>query len=157
MKRKIYLETTIASYLAARSSRDLVVAAHQSLTLEWWADQRARFDLFVSDLVLQEASKGDAVAAAKRMELLKDIPILQTSEAAIQLAGSLIQAGLIPRGSTADALHIAIATTQGMEFLLTWNCRHIANAEVIERFESLLSGLGYRMPMLCTPEQLMGS
>ena len=157
MKRKVYLETTIASYLTARRSRDLIIAAHQELTAEWWETQRTRFDLFVSDLVLQEASRGDASAAARRMDLLKHIPVLRTSGEANQIAGLLIQAGLIPERSGADALHVAIATAQGIEFLLTWNCRHIANAEIGERLETLLSELGYRMPIICTPEQLMGS
>lgn len=157
MKRKVYLETTIASYMTARPSRDLVVAAHQELTIEWWAAQRHRFDLFVSDLVLQEASRGDALAAEKRVRSMKGIPVLETSDEAAQIAERLIEAGLISHGSSADALHVAIATAEGLDFLLTWNCRHIANAEVGERLQSLLAELEYRMPALCTPEQLMGS
>ncbi len=157
MREKVYLETTIASYLAARPSRDVVVSAHQELTYEWWETQRERFDLFVSDLVLQEASRGDASAAARRTELLKGIPVLQAGDEENQIAGRLIRTGLIPRRATADALHVAIATAHGLELLLTWNCRHIANAEISKRMETLLGELGYRMPTLCTPEQLMGS
>ena len=112
MKRRVYLETTIVSYLVARPSRDLVVAAHQELTSEWWADQQAKFDLFISDLVLHEASRGDPSAAAKRGHLLAGIPVLPTNEELNILAEQLISSGMIPPKSTADALQVAIATAQ---------------------------------------------
>lgn len=106
------------------------------------------------------SNSGDALVAQKRVDFMKGIPVLQTSTKAMEIASHLTEAGLIPQGSAADALHVAIATAQGiefLEFLLTWNCRHIANAEIAERLEALLGQLGYQMPTLCTPEQLMGS
>jgi hypothetical protein len=156
MRAKVYLETTIASYLTARPSRDLVVAAHQELTLEWWNRNRGRFDLFVSDLVLQEARRGDPEAAARRIAELSGIPILEVNEEARELARQFIRERLIPAEAVEDAFHVAIATAQGMDFLLTWNCRHIANAEIIARLASLCDELGFEIPTLCTPEQLMG-
>src|SRR5580704_9567279 len=133
MKRKVYLETTVASYLTARPSRDLVVAAHQELTVEWWSRHRHRFDIYVSDLVLREAARGDPSAAARRLAELQGIDILSLTAEAQELAALFLKRGLIPQKAVEDALHVALATAQGMDFLLTWNCRHIANAEVIER------------------------
>ena len=156
MKRKVYIETSVASYLTARPSRDLVVAAHQELTLEWWENHRGRFDIFISELVMREASRGDPSAAAKRRAVLAGIPLLPSSEAAENLARSLLERRIVPENAIEDASHVAIATSQGMEFLLTWNCRHIANAEVVEKLEVACRQLGFVMPGLCTPEQLMG-
>jgi len=156
VKRRVYLETTIASYLTARPSRDLIVGAHQELTIEWWVQHRQRFEVFISDLVLQEAARGDQIAAAKRLAELSGIAVLETTEEARELAREFVDRGLIPQKAVEDAFHVAIATAQGMDFLLTWNCRHIANAEIIERLQSVCEELGYEMPTLCTPEQLMG-
>ncbi len=156
MKRRIYLETTIVSYLTARPSSNLVIAAHQELIIEWWSEHRKRFDLFVSELVLLEASKGDESAAQRRLTELSDIPILAIEEAARDLARIFVVRNLIPAKVVEDAIHIAIATTQGMDFLITWNCKHIANAEIRERLEAVCLEAGYRMPVICTPEQLMG-
>ena len=156
MKRRVYLETTIASCLAARPSRDLIIGAHQELTIEWWAHHRQRFEVFISDLVLQEAARGDQTAASKRLVELAGITVLETNEEARELARQFVDRGLIPQKAVEDAFHVAIATAQGMDFLLTWNCRHIANAEIIERLQSVCEELGYEMPTLCTPEQLMG-
>jgi hypothetical protein len=156
LKRKVYVETTIASYLTARPSRDLVVAAHQELTIEWWTNHRQRFDLYISDIVLREAVRGDELAATKRLAELDGIDVLTLDDGARELAHLFVERRLIPEKAVEDAFHIAVATSQGMDFLLTWNCRHIANAEVIEQLEAVCLELGYRMPTLCTPEQLMG-
>ncbi len=156
MKRRVYIETTVASYLTARPSRDLIVAAHQELTIEWWAKHRVRFDLYISDIVLREAAKGDTLAASKRLAELSGIDVLALDDHSRDLASAFMERRLIPEKAVEDALHVAVATAQGMDFLLTWNCRHIANAEVVERLEAVCSELGYRMPILCTPEQLMG-
>jgi PIN domain len=156
VKRKVYIETSVASYLTACPSRDLVVAAHQQLTLEWWANQRQRFHLYISELVLREASKGDPYAAERRMAELAGIPLLPISDAAVDLARSLVDRRIVPRAAVEDALHVALATSHGMDFLLTWNCRHIANAEVIGKLELECVRFGFLLPTLCTPEQLMG-
>lgn len=156
MKRRVYVETTIASYLTARPSRDLIVAAHQELTMEWWTNDRERFDLYIPELVLIESARGDGKAAAKRLVELQGIPLLSVDQNARDLARKFLERNLIPAKAVEDAFHVAIATTQGMDFLLTWNCRHIANAEVMDRLEAVCLELGFQMHTLCTPEQLMG-
>lgn len=151
---KVYLETTIPSYLTAWSSRDLIKAAHQQITREWW-QSRARFDLYISQLVLREASGGDEEAAKLRLEALKGIPVLAVSSDASALAQQLVQQGPLPESAVADALHIGIATVNGMDYLLTWNCAHIANATIRHRIEAICRASGYQPPILCTPEELM--
>jgi hypothetical protein len=155
-KARLYLETTIPSYLAARPSRNLPVAAHQEITREWWELRRLKFDLYVSELVLQEVRAGDARLASQRLEMLQDIPILPVTGAILALAQSLIANGPIPRKAGGDAAHIAIATVYGCEYLLTWNCRHIANAELQRAIRRVIDDHGYEAPTLCTPEELMG-
>lgn len=157
MKRRVYIETSVASYLTARPSRDLVVAAHQELTVEWWTNHRRRFDLYISDIVLREAAQGDPLAAAKRLAVLEGIDVLALDDSARELARLFVERRLIPEKAVEDAFHVAVATTQGMNFVLTWNCRHIANAEVTGRIEALCLELGYWMPTLCTPLQIMGN
>src|SRR5271157_2290782 len=156
MKPKVYLETTIPSYLAARPSRDLLVAAHQQITRDWWESRRSGFDLFVSELVVTEARAGDAQFANRRLELLIDLPVLPFSPEILELAEDLITKGPIPRKAAGDAAHIAIATVYGCQYLLTWNCRHIANAELYHAIRRVVGQYGYEVPGLCTPEELMG-
>ena len=124
MKPRVYLETTIISYLTARPSRDLITAAHQQITQQWWQTRRAHFDLFVSPPVIQEAQAGDPEAAARRIAGLQDIPLLTLSAEAAGLAQALIAQGPLPDTAVVDALHIAIAAVNGMHYLLTWNCTH---------------------------------
>lgn len=157
MKPTVYLETTIASYLTARPSRELVVAAHQEFTVEWWKRHRDRFSLFVSALVLHEAGQGDPDAAARRLAELRGIAILDVNDEARELVRRIVESGLLPANAIEDAFHVAIATLHGMDYLLTWNCRHIANAEIIRGLDELCEELGYKLPTLCTPEQLMGN
>ncbi len=156
MGRKVYIETTIVSYLTARPSRDLVVAAHQQITSDWWANHRHRFDLYISELVLIEASRGDPSAAERRAKALSGIPRLPMNETAEDLARWFVERKIVPEQAVEDALHVALAVSHGLDFLLTWNCRHLANAEVIERLETTCLEQGYLLPRLCTPEQLMG-
>ncbi len=156
MKAKIYLETTIASYLTARPSRDLIVAAHQQITQEWWETRRQKFDIFISELVVREAGAGDKVAARKRIEALDNIPLLGLNEEVLHLAHELVQGGPIPESAKEDALHIALATVHGMDYILTWNCRHIANAEMRTGVTSICISQGYETPVICTPEEFMG-
>ena len=155
MKPKVYLETTIVSYLTARPSRDLITAAHQQITQQWWQTQRARFDLFVAPPVLQEAQAGDPDAAARRVAVLQTIPLLMLSEEAAGLAQALIAPGPLPANAVVDALHIAIATVHVMHYLLTWNCTHIANAAIRSDIEDICRARGYEPPVICTPEELL--
>jgi hypothetical protein len=155
MKPGVYLETTVISYLTARPSRDMVIAAHQELTRQWWTTRTGAFNLFVSELVRLEAGKGDAEAADKRITAIDEISILRTSEEAIVLADQLVSGGPIPSEAMADALHVAIAAVHGIDFLLTWNCAHLANAVHRHRLEAVIEGAGYTCPVICTPEELM--
>ena len=154
MRSRAYLETTIVSYLSAWPSRDLVKAAHQQITIEWWS-KRSRFDLFVSQIVVSEAGSGDVQAARRRLETLDGIPVLSASPEAAVLARELVAQGSLPAKAAVDALHIAIAAVNGMDYLLTWNCTHIANAATRHKIEAVCRKTGYEPVVLCTPEELM--
>ena len=156
MKLKVYIETSVISYLTARPSRDLITAAHQQLTIDWWENRSADFDLYVSQLVVREASAGDEDAAKKRLNVIEQIPLLELNEEALTLAYSLVEDGPLPAKASEDSLHIAVATVHGMDFLLTWNCKHIANAEMRNLITEVCRSQGYEPPITCTPEELLG-
>ena len=154
MKPRVYIETSILSYLTALPSRDLVRAAHQQITIEWW-DQKDRFDLFVSEAVLAEVRRGDPVAAARRFRAAEGLDILSATSAAESLASALLDAAALPRKAAIDAAHVATATVHGVDFLLTWNCAHIANAVTRPFIEAVCRKSGFEPPVICTPEELM--
>jgi len=154
-KAKVYVETTVVSYLTARKTRDAIAVAHQAVTRRWWR-RRKRFDLYCSQIVVSEAGDGDAQAAQRRLAALKGVPSLDTSDAVKRLAAALVKAAALPKKATEDALHIALATVHGMDYLLTWNCKHIANAEIRNVVASVAYDHGYGVPVICTPEELMG-
>lgn len=156
MNLKIYIETSIVSYLTARPSRDLIIAAHQQLTLEWWETRREDFDLYSSQFVIQESGAGDAAMAQERIDALDGVAILSAERNAFDLARLLIEKGPIPKKAEIDALHIAVATANGMDYLLTWNCKHIANAEMQVGIGKLCRASGFEPPVICTPEELLG-
>jgi predicted nucleic acid-binding protein len=156
MKPTVYVETTIVSYLTARLSRDLVTAAHQQITQEWWSKRRTEFELFVSQFVVQEASVGDAEMAQKRLEELQYISLLGVNQDVGNLAQRLIADSALPQKAAVDALHIAVATVHGMDYLLTWNCKHIANAEMQSKVAAVCRDSGFEPPVICTPEELLG-
>lgn len=153
MKARVYLETTIVSYLTALPSRDIVQAAHQQITREWW-ERRDRFELFASQAVLAEAGRGDKDAAQRRLAALDGIPILATSAAAAELAEQFIEHKAIPRKAAVDALHVALAVVNGIDYVLTWNCTHIANAAIRGKIEQACREQGFQPPIICTPEEL---
>jgi hypothetical protein len=155
MKQRVYIETSIVSYLTGRPSRDMVIAAHQELTHQWWDTRASSFDLLVSELVREEAAKGDAEASDKRISIIGKLPILETSNEAVLLAERLVMSGPIPREYVADALHIAISAVNGIEYLLTWNCKHLANAAHRSKIESVVEKAGFTCPVICTPEELL--
>ena len=155
MGSTVYIETTVISYLTARPSKDLVQRAHQRLTRTWWRTRRAEFELYVSPLVLQEAAAGDPARARRRLALLEDLPVLGPTADTIDLSRILIERGAIPKKAEVDALHIAIAAVNGIEYLLTWNCTHIANARMRSKIEAVCRAESYEPPVLCTPEELM--
>ncbi len=153
-KESVYLETSLVSYLVARPNRDLIRAARQQLTADWWEIERAKFDLFVSDAVLQEAMAGDPNEATKRMAVLAGIPLLQITNEAVLLAAQLVRKHALPMKAAQDALHIAIACVNGIDYLLTWNCKHIANAQMRSKIEQTCRSAGFEPPVICTPEEM---
>lgn len=152
---RVYIETTFVSYLTARPNRDVVIAGHQQTTHEWWDTRRKNYELCVSQLVLSEAGAGDSQASQERLEILKDMTLLETTAEALDLAKELIQGGALPLKAADDALHIAVAATNGIPYLLTWNCRHLANATMRPTIESVCAGKGLKAPIICTPEELL--
>lgn len=156
MPSSVYVETSVISYYTARPSRDIVTAARQTLTQEWWENARSKYDLYVSVLVVEESKDGAPDAAQRRLEAISELPILEMNEATQQLAKRLIDEGAVPPSSPEDALHISLATVHGMDFLLTWNFRHINNAEMKARIRTVIEAAGYESPAICSPEELGG-
>ena len=152
----VYLETTFISYLVARPSRDLLVAAHRQATQDWWSDRRGGFDCFVSQVVLDEASLGDPDEIEKRMAAVAALPVLEVNPDSESLTLAILAIGVIPPRAVRDAAHIAVAAVHGVDYLLTWNCKHLANAQIVRRIAGVCERLGHRMPIICTPEELMG-
>ena len=155
MKPKVYIETSVISYLTARPSRVLVVAGHQKTTHDWWHLRRPDYDAYVSDFVLDEVSAGDEDAARRRRQAVRDLTVLELTDESRDFAQRLVAGGLFPQKAAGDAFHLAIATVSGMDFLLTWNCTHIANARVRKPIEELAASLELEAPVICTPDELM--
>lgn len=154
MPDRIYIETTIVSYLTGRPSRDVVIAGHQQSTHEWWDTRRTSYELCTSELVLVEAASGDPQAAHHRLDVLNDMGLLETTGEAMDLAQALVEAGALPENAADDALHIAVAADHAIPYLLTWNCRHLANATMRAIIESVCAARGFKAPIICTPEEL---
>lgn len=155
-KKTVYIESSVISYLTSRPNRDIIIAARQAITLDWWENHRHRFQLCISILVEEEISRGDATAAQLRLEKIAEIPNLAISDEAVRIAEWLLNAGAVPKGSEEDALHIGIAAAQGADFLLTWNFKHINNAEIKTAIVQIVESCGYVCPQLCSPEELGG-
>ena len=154
----IYVETSIVGYLTARSREAVIFQARQELTRNWWQNRRVHYDLVVSQLVLDEAARGDDEAAAERLRLLAGIPLLRRADPRIDaIADELLAARLLPERARSDAMHVAIATVHAVDYLLTWNCKHIANADVLPKVYRLLTDMGYFPPLIVTPEEFSGN
>jgi len=150
-----YLDSNVISYLTAWPSRDVVTLAHQQLTREWWDRQRHGFDLHISELVVFEIGRGDPNAAQARLEFVRALPVLRITYEARALANRIFQATTLPDKAASDALHVALAAVNGMDFLLTWNCTHIANGVILKIVNSVCRDSGYEPPIVCTPEELL--
>ncbi|MDU9051149.1 MAG: type II toxin-antitoxin system VapC family toxin [Candidatus Electrothrix sp. Rat3] len=151
----VYVETSIISYLTARPTNDIRAAAHQNATLEWWSSRRSEFTLYISEFVTAEAAEGNAEAANRRLTAIADLQLLQATPEVMSLAEKLLHAGALPRKAYGDAFHIAISAVHGMDYLLTWNCKHIANAVMRPKIEAVCMIEDYAPPIICTPEELM--
>ena len=155
MKPRLYLETTIPSYLVARPSPLVRIAADQQTTREWWDSHRSDYDLFTSAEVIDEVMEGDAVMADARLKVLEEIPRLAATETAAELAEHLLRSGVTPPNAASDAFHIGISAAHAMDFLLTWNCKHINNPHLIRRIERACADRGLACPVICSPEELL--
>jgi len=148
------METTIPSYLTSRPSRDLVIAGHQQVTREWWENRRDAFEIYISQLVIDEARAGDPDAARERMLIVQEFALLDITPEVVQLASAILTSGILPRKAATDAAHIAIAAVHGIDFLLTWNCAHLANAVVAKAVANVCRQQDWESPVICTPEEL---
>jgi len=155
MKPTVYIETSVISYLTARASNDIRAVAWQNITADWWDNRRAAFDLYISEFVVVEASRGNFQAAALRMSAIADIPELEATEDVKLVAQALLNHGSLPRKTELDAYHVAITAINGINYLLTWNCTHIANAVMRPKIEAVCRLQGYEPPIICTPSELL--
>jgi predicted nucleic acid-binding protein len=152
----VYLETTLISYLVARPSRDVIVAGHQQTTQDWWENRRSQFECSISQVVIDEASLGDPAEIQKRLAIIAGLQNLDVTEDATALAKAIMAAGMLPSKVVRDAAHVAVAAVHRIDYLVTWNCKHLANAQIARRIAVVCEKLGHRMPIICTPEELMG-
>ncbi|MFB2934431.1 type II toxin-antitoxin system VapC family toxin [Aerosakkonemataceae cyanobacterium BLCC-F154] len=156
MSETVYIETSIIGYLTARPSNNLILMANLEATRQWWETRRTQFSLYISQVVLDEVARGDREIATKRLELLRDFPLLEVSADVQNLADQFLSNSNLPPKAADDALHIAAATVYGLDYLLTWNCRHIANAQIQKKLAQISFDTGYELPTICTPYELMG-
>jgi len=156
LSKRVYIETTIPSYLAAWPSRDLLQAARQQITHVWWNNERHNYELCISEIVLDEAAAGDSDAAARRQTFLHDLPLLDLTNAVNGVAKAIMQSGLLPQRAARDAIHIAASSVHRIDILLTWNCRHIANGAIMKELGRIVANCGQEIPIICTPEELLG-
>ena len=156
MSETVYIETSILGYLTARSHNNLILMANVAATQAWWDNRRSQFALYISQVVLDEVGRGDAQMAARRLEILRDLPLLEVNLAVQNLAAQLLSKSNLPPKASDDALHIAVATVYGLDYLLTWNCKHIANAQIQKKLAQISGDAGYELPTICTPYELMG-
>lgn len=155
MKPKLYLETSVVSYLAARPSKDRILAGQQASTHRWWKEKRHGFEIFVSKLVWQEASQGDSTAVKRRLKIIRPFRWLQTTAPVVKLAQALVARKAVPPNASEDAVHIALSAVYGMAFLLTWNFTHINNAATEELVREVCRSHGFHCPVICAPDQLL--
>ena len=156
MKPRLYIETTIPSYLTSRHSKDVVIAGHQATTKLWWEKRRDKFEIFISQLVIDEISRGDPNAAAERLSAIAEFDELTVPKSVNRLAKRFLREGIIPERASTDAAHIALCAVHGVDFLMTWNCTHIANAAIQRRLKTICAEEEFSLPLICTPEELMG-
>ena len=156
MSETVYIETSILGYLTARSTRDLIVAANIEMTRNWWESRRNDFTLYISQAVLTETAQGEAEIATQRLEIARNFPLLELNQDVEALAEQFLSRSNLPAKANVDAIHIAAATVHGMNYLLTWNCKHIANAQMQRKLAEISLDSGYQLPILCTPYELLG-
>jgi predicted nucleic acid-binding protein len=155
MSETVYIETSILGYLTARPSRDIVVAANIEVAREWWDTRRSDFQLYSSQAVIKETSQGDTMISSQRLEILRNFSLLDLNPFVLDLAEQFLGRSNLPAKADVDAVHIAAATVHGIDYLLTWNCKHIANAQIQRKLAEISLDFGYELPILCTPYELL--
>ena len=156
MTETVYIETSILGYLTASSTDNLILAANMKVTQDWWNICRSSFILYASEIVEDEAARGDPEIASQRLNLLQSLMLLDLPEAALELAQEFLQQSNLPLQASSDALHMALATVYGLNYMLTWSCKHMANAQIQRQLSQISSELGYQLPIICTPYELRG-
>jgi predicted nucleic acid-binding protein len=156
VSESVYIETSILGYLTTRSTENLILAANIKLTQDWWEIHRSSFVLYASEIVENEAARGDAAIANQRLNLLQSLTLLDITEEATELAQQFLKQSSLPPKASNDALHMALATVHSLNYLLTWNCKHMANAHIQRKLSQISFELGYELPVICTPYELMG-
>jgi len=157
MSESIYIETSILGYLTARLTRNLILVANIEITKEWWESRRNAFKLYISQVVLDEVARGDVEIAAQRMEILNGLQLVELNQAVQNLSAQFLKRSNLPQKASDDAVHIAAATVHGLDYLLTWNCKHIANAQIQRKLAEISLDFGYQLPIICTPYELLGN
>lgn len=152
----VYVESSIISYFRQKPSADILNAARQLLTMRWWSNERAAYELVISQYVLDEISVGNSALAAERLLAVEGIPLLPPAAEIPQIASTIISRAVLPPKAHVDALHIAAVAHHRINYLLTWNCSHIANARILPKIFSALSDMDLPLPIICTPEELLG-
>ena len=153
--KTVYIESSVISYYTARRSRELIVAAHQEITLDWWENALPSFEPFISQIVFDEISRGDSESARKRLNAVESFKLIEMTQETAMLAKLYYNALHIPEKAINDAFHLALAVYHGMDYMVTWNCTHIAAGRVINIIQNINSEEGYQTPIICTPEELM--
>ncbi|KJH71303.1 type II toxin-antitoxin system VapC family toxin [Aliterella atlantica] len=156
MSETVYIETSILGYLTARSTKHLILAANIEITKDWWNSRRSAFKLYVSQVVLDEVARGDAEIATKRLEILNGLPLVELNQSVQSLSAQFLSRSNLPPKAADDAVYIAAATVHRLDYLLTWNCKHIANAQIQRKFAEISLDFGYQLPVICTPYELLG-
>ena len=156
MTETVYIETSILGYLTASSTDNLILAANMKVTQDWWNICRSSFILYASEIVEDEAARGDPEIASQRLNLLQSLMLLDLPEAAVELAQEFLQQSNLPPQASSDALHMALATVYSLNYMLTWSCKHMANAQIQRQLSQISSELGYQLPIICTPYELRG-
>ncbi len=156
MSETVYIETSMVGYLTARPSNNLILMANLEITRRWWETRSGEFALYISQVVLDEVGQGEAEMAIKRLEILRGFPLLELNESVLDLAAQFLTRSNLPPKASDDAVHIAAATVHGLDYLLTWNCKHIANAQIQRKLSEISLDSGYKLPTICTPYELMG-
>ncbi|MDJ1176553.1 type II toxin-antitoxin system VapC family toxin [Roseofilum capinflatum] len=155
MAKTVYIETSCVGYLTVRPSNNLIVMANMEITRRWWEERREKFNLYISQVVWDEASQGDSEMVKRRLEIIQDIPLLNITETARELGIQFLTRSNLPAKASDDAIHIAVATVHQLDYMLTWNCKHIANAQIQRKLAEICSDFGYQLPVVCTPYELM--